>query len=98
MYLNYAEAMNEARNTPGTEVYNSMNAIRNRAGMPDLPAGLNVSQMRDAIRNERRVELAFETHRYFDTHRWKIAAQTDKAPVYANEYLCRYQPAGRQLL
>jgi hypothetical protein len=82
MYLNYAEAMNEARNTPGTEVYNSMNAIRNRAGMPDLPAGLNVSQMRDAIRNERRVELAFETHRYFDTHRWKIAAQTDKAPVY----------------
>jgi hypothetical protein len=38
--------------------------------------------MRDAIRKERRVELAFENVRYFDTHRWKIAEQTDAGPFY----------------
>ena len=50
--------------------------------MPDLPAGLNEEQMRKRIRAERRVELSYETHRYFDCHRWKIAAQTDNAPIY----------------
>ena len=34
--------------------------------------------MRDALRRERRVELAFESHRYFDTRRWKIAETTDR--------------------
>jgi len=38
--------------------------------------------MRIAIRNERRVELAFENVRYFDTRRWKIAPQTDAGPFY----------------
>jgi len=38
--------------------------------------------MRDAIRRERRVELAFENVRYFDTRRWKIAEQTDNGPFY----------------
>lgn len=81
MYLNYAEALNEA-DGPVSDVYKFVNAIRDRAGMPVLPASLTKEEMRARIRNERRVELAFETHRYFDCHRWKIAAQTDKAPVY----------------
>ena len=81
MYLNYAEALNEAEGATG-EVYKAVNAIRDRAGMPVLPASLTREEMRGRIRNERRVELAFETHRYFDCHRWKIAEQTDKAPVY----------------
>jgi hypothetical protein len=81
MYLNYAEALNEAEG-PAADVYTYVNAIRNRAGMPPLPNSLNKEDMRRRIRNERRVELAFETHRYFDCHRWKIAEQTDKGRVY----------------
>jgi hypothetical protein len=38
--------------------------------------------MRIALRKERRVELAFENNRYFDTRRWKIAEQTDAGPMY----------------
>ncbi len=38
--------------------------------MPALPAGLNQSQMRDRIRHERMVELAFEDHRAWDVRRW----------------------------
>jgi hypothetical protein len=37
--------------------------------------------MRERIRHERRIELAFETHRYFDCHRWKIAEETDNGPI-----------------
>jgi hypothetical protein len=37
--------------------------------------------MRERIRNERRVELAFEEHRFFDVRRWKIAEQTENLPV-----------------
>jgi len=78
--LNYAEAQNEA-NGPDQSVYDAVNAVRNRAGMPDLPAGLDKMQMRERIRNERRVELAFEEHRYFDVRRWKIAMETENEPA-----------------
>jgi hypothetical protein len=72
--LNYAEAQNEASG-PDASVYAALNEIRQRPGvnMPVLPAGLSQSQMRDAIRHERRIELAFEEHRYFDVRRWGIA-------------------------
>jgi hypothetical protein len=70
--LNYAEAKNEASG-PDASVYSAINAIRKRAGMPDLEAGLSKDQMRAKIRNERRIELAFEEHRFFDIRRWKIA-------------------------
>ena len=33
--------------------------------------------MRQRIRNERRIELAYEEHRFWDVRRWKIAEQTD---------------------
>jgi len=81
LYLDYAEALNEAQG-PVADVYTYVNAIRNRAGMPSLPAGLSKGDMQVRIRHERRVELAFETHRYFDCHRWKIAASTDNKAVY----------------
>ncbi|KOS08391.1 carbohydrate-binding protein SusD [Flavobacterium akiainvivens] len=70
--LNYAEAQNEAAG-PDQTVYDAINAIRERAGMPVLPAGLSQSQMRDRIRHERRIELAFEEHRFYDVRRWMIA-------------------------
>ncbi len=73
--LNYAEAQNEAVG-PDLSVYTAVNKVRNRAGMPSL-VGLSKSEMRSRIWNERRVELAFEEHRYFDVRRWKIAMQTE---------------------
>lgn len=79
--LNYAEAQNEAVG-PDQSVYTYLNQVRQRAGMPDIPAGLTQSQMRDRIRAERRIELAFEEHRYFDVRRWKIADITDNVPAY----------------
>lgn len=82
--LNYAEAQNEAVG-PDASVYDAINQIRQRAGItnPDLPTGLSQSEMRDKIRNERRIELAFEEHRFFDIRRWRIAQNLlDGKPVY----------------
>ena len=80
VYLNYAEALNEAKG-PVADVHKYVNAIRARAGMPELPSNLTKEQMRERIRRERRVELAFETHRYFDCQRWMIAKDTQSGPV-----------------
>lgn len=70
--LGYAEAQNEAAG-PDASVYSAVNKIRNRAGLPDLPAGLTKDEMREAIHQERRVELTFEQKRFYDIIRWKIA-------------------------
>ena len=67
IYLNAAEAAFEL-NLP--EATNHINTLRERAGFPaDSITNLTI----DIIRNERRVELAFEDHRYFDLKRWRIA-------------------------
>ncbi|HEU4552081.1 MAG TPA: RagB/SusD family nutrient uptake outer membrane protein [Chitinophaga sp.] len=79
--LNYAEAQNEAVG-PDATVYSAMNLVRQRASQPALPAGLTQAQMRDAIRKERQVELAFEEHRFYDVRRWKIADVTENVPAY----------------
>ncbi|PKD17699.1 carbohydrate-binding protein SusD [Salegentibacter salinarum] len=81
--LNYAEAQNEVSG-PDESVYNAVNQIRSRNGveMPALPAGLSQEEMREAIRQERRVELAFEEHRFYDVRRWKIAMETENVPAY----------------
>lgn len=73
--LNFAEAQNEVSG-PNTEVYAAINEVRSRAGMPDL-VGLSKEEMRARIWNERRVELAFEEHRYFDVRRWLIAMDVE---------------------
>jgi|SRR6218665_298723 len=72
--LSHAEALNEISG-PTQDVYNDINLVRARAKMPPLPAGLKIEDMRQRIRNERRVELAFEGFRYFDIKRWRIAPQ-----------------------
>jgi starch-binding outer membrane protein, SusD/RagB family len=72
--LGYAEAQNEAVG-PDASVYNAMNAIRARVNLPELPPSLTQSQMRNAIRQERRVELCFENKRFQDIIRWKVADQ-----------------------
>ncbi|WP_343702031.1 RagB/SusD family nutrient uptake outer membrane protein [Chitinophaga sp.] len=75
--LNYAEALNESLEQPSQDVYNAVNAIRSRPGvnMPPLPAGLSKEQMRERIRHERKIELAFEGHRFFDIKRWRIGLE-----------------------
>lgn len=70
--LMYAEAQNEAVG-PDVSVYEAVNKVRARAGMPDFPVGLNQSQMREEIRHERDVEFAMEGIRYNDLFRWRIA-------------------------
>lgn len=75
--LNYAEALNEVLAAPDANVYKAVNDVRTRASvnMPPLPAGLSKSQMRERIRRERRIELAFEGHRFWDIRRWRIGTQ-----------------------
>ncbi|MDF2190720.1 RagB/SusD family nutrient uptake outer membrane protein [Paraflavitalea sp. CAU 1676] len=88
VFLDYAEALNESE--PGnTRALYYLNLIRERAGVPQygvgadpLPIPADQAATRLAIRKERRVELAFENVRYFDTRRWKVADQTDKGPIY----------------
>lgn len=70
MLLNAAEAVNEAEG-PGTALQ-YINQIRSRAGMPNYPGSLSQAQLRDRIRNERRIELSFEDHRMWDVRRWKL--------------------------
>lgn len=82
IYLNYAEALNEAEG-PVSDVYKYVDAIRNRAALPGLEKGLSQDQMREKIRHERRIELAFETHRFFDTRRWLIGPETQGVPIHS---------------
>jgi len=74
--LNYIEALNEY--DPGnSDIRYYLNLIRERAGLPGVPAGLNQEDMQERIRHERRVELCFECIRYFDTRRWLIAEKVN---------------------
>lgn len=70
--LMYAEAQNEDVG-PDASVYDAVNEVRSRVGMPDLAVGLDQDQMRQAIRDERRFEFGFEGTRLFDLYRWGIA-------------------------
>lgn len=72
--LTLAEAANET-DGPTAEVYQAVNDIRARVGLPSLPAGLSKDDMRKRIRHERRVELALEGKRWFDIQRWKIGEE-----------------------
>lgn len=79
LYLNYAEAANEAASaTAPNEAVDAVNAVRERVGMPKLPYGMSKDEFRTRVRNERRVELAYEGHRFYDVRRWKILDQTDR--------------------
>ena len=74
--LNYAEAVNEVQG-PCKEVYDQLDLIRHRAGITGNVADrtdLNTKEkMRNFIRKERTVELAFEEHRAWDVRRWNVA-------------------------
>ena len=84
--LNYVEALNEY-DPSNPDILNYLNQIRSRAGVPNIQEVYpnvigNQDLMREMIRRERRVELAFETHRFFDTRRWLIGEETNGQPFY----------------
>lgn len=73
--LNYAEAAFELGKP--ADALDAINQIRNRAGIAPL-----TSITRDQVRHERRVELAFEGHRYWDLRRWRTAV-TDLSKTWS---------------
>lgn len=91
--LNYAEALNEAQGTAAmTEVLSTVNKVRQRSGiaMPPLQTNnasgngyvqLTKEAIRERIHSERRVELCFEGHRFFDVRRWKLGELYLNKPV-----------------
>lgn len=85
IYLNYAEAMNEAYAAPDAinvsaklniSARDAVQFVRGRSdvNMPQITG--DYQGFRERLRNERRVELAFENHRWFDVRRWMIADET----------------------
>lgn len=71
IYLNYAEALNEW--SPGNaDIKKYVDIVRTRTGvsMPTMPLGLSQTETREKIRNEIRIEFAFEDHRFWDVRRW----------------------------
>lgn len=87
IYLAYAEAANEAwgptgKGTHTYSAYDIIRAIRKRANSALTAAdpyldecALDKAKMRELIRNERRLELSFESFRFWDLRRWKVQGQ-----------------------
>ncbi|MGI6242229.1 MAG: RagB/SusD family nutrient uptake outer membrane protein [Prevotella sp.] len=88
--LNFAEAENERLDAPSNEVYNAIIQLRKRAGIKKgnvtgytygLKKNMTKEEMRKIIQNERRIELAFEEHRFYDIRRWRIAEEVFSKPI-----------------
>lgn len=87
--LTYAEAKIELNQLDQT-VYDAINQVRNSrtdVKLPSLAAGLSQEQLREAVRRERLVELAFEGLRLFDIRRWKIAEKVQPGNVQGITWL-----------
>jgi hypothetical protein len=80
IYLNYAEAKFELGDEATARQY--INLVRARAGMPGLDGTVTGDVLRRRLYNERRIELAFEAHRFFDVRRWMIGATAEGAGMY----------------
>lgn len=86
--LNYAEAMNEAYGPDadpkgyGMTARQALTEVRNSASTA-LPAvtAAGKADFRKAVKHERRVELAFEDHRYWDLLRWLDAEDVLNKPI-----------------
>ncbi len=85
--LNYAEALNEYDNVANfTAITNALDLLRNRANLrtfdtADKTLLKDQAEMRKYIKQERRLELAFEEHRFWDLRRWKDAETILNQPV-----------------
>jgi hypothetical protein len=92
IYLLYAEALNESLNAPNEEVYSYIDKVRARAGLDGVVSSWNnfsrlktkpssKDGMREIIRQERMIELAFEGKRFWDVRRWKTAFELLNQPI-----------------
>ena len=95
IYLNYVEALNEMTSHKSytidnenvqwdpAEIQKYFNRIRHRAGLPgvSLAEASDYEKMKELIRRERQIELAWEGHRYFDVRRWKMAEKEEDGLV-----------------
>lgn len=81
--LSYAEAKIELGDLDNS-VYDAINQIRNRAGMPNVSADRmgNQDKMRQLVRRERKVELIMEGLHFVDMRRWKIGDIENDSPSY----------------
>lgn len=92
IYLNFIESVLECKKRGvalpdgyDSEAMDKWNDLRNRAGMApitDVYPNASIEELIELCRKERRVELAFERHRYFDTRTWMIAETTDGGGMY----------------
>ena len=96
IFLNYAEAANEAWGPTGKgshnySAYDVIKAIRQRAGITDTQyldeCAADKDKMRQLIRNERRLELCFESFRFWDLRRWKADLTETARGLDVNETL-----------
>jgi len=85
IYLNYAEAKFELGDEATARQY--LTKVRARVGMPAIPNTVTGAELRQRIYNERRIELAFEGHRFFDIRRWKIANVIENRPIRGMDIL-----------
>ena len=97
LYLLYAEALNEAEG-PSGEVYKWLDSVRLRAGIPGVEESYARAEaqyrnkpysketLREIIKRERLIELAFEGHRFYDLRRWKDAATYYNQPIRGWNY------------
>ncbi|PMD86019.1 RagB/SusD family nutrient uptake outer membrane protein, partial [Siphonobacter sp. BAB-5405] len=84
--LNQAEILNELGRTQ--EAVDALMLIRKRAAIKPgtnsrygIKAGISKDELRALIQNERRIELAFEEHRFWDVRRWKLAETLFNQPL-----------------
>jgi len=94
--LMIAEAANEVSNGPTAEAYTAVNAVRARAGIPNLAPGLSHDVFRDSVFNERRWELSLEgPNGYFDSQRnWTWAkARIEQSMKFARSNSSKFPKA-----
>lgn len=92
VYLNYAEACNEKPDRNEKEALEYINEVRHRSGLNNLEDAYpevtgNKKLLRELLRKERMIELAFENHRYYDIRTWMISEQEFNGIRYARNLL-----------
>lgn len=86
--LTFAEAKIEAGQIDES-VYDAINLVRSRedVNMPQVVMNKTQNELREIVRRERAIELAFEGFRLFDIRRWKIAEDVINGPVSGLTYI-----------
>lgn len=91
IYLNYAEAKFHCGDETTAREYVNLVRKRARNGNPNILPDITESgdALLKRIQHERKIELAFEEHRFFDVRRWKIAEETEKGAVHGIQIIMK---------